>query len=147
MEVSTINPQYHDFIDAIECAMGNTGAGDFEVSDFFCGGMYIRTIAIPKGSYLTSKIHRLEHPFMLAEGIMTVFTEDGGEEILVAPYMGITKSGTRRFARADEFCRWTTVHRTDKKTVLEVEEEIIMTRVEHLKLMEGKACHGSQQAL
>jgi len=144
MSTLQINPKYHDFVDAIEAKMNDVGCDEFEMSDFFCGGMYVRTIFIPAGSYLTSKIHKFEHTFFIAEGNITIFTEDGGEETLEAPYLGITTPGTRRFARCNTNTIWTTHHRVEGHTAEEVEKEIIMTRIEHLKLQEGAICRGSE---
>lgn len=132
-------PEYHKYIDAIEAQMQDIGTCEFEMTDFFCGGMYIRSIFIPAGSYLTSKIHKYEHTFFISQGNITIFTETGGEETIEAPYLGVTKANTRRFARANTDVIWTTHHRTDKKTVEEVEQEIIIPRDEFLKLIDKES--------
>lgn len=132
------NKEYHYAMDSIEAIMDELGdAEDFPVSGFFCGGMYIRSIFIPAGSYLSSKIHRYEHTFAIMQGTIVIFTEDGGKEVLTAPYLGITKPGTRRLGFAETDTVWVTHHRVEGKTEQEVEDEIIISREEHLKLMEG----------
>lgn len=146
MELIVGNPNYHDSIDAVEAEMYQIGAHEFEMEDFFCGGMYVRTIYIPEGSYLTSKIHRFEHTYFIASGSITIFTEDGGEETLEAPYLGITLAGTRRFAKANTNVIWTTTHRVEGKTREEVEKEIIIDRINplllNLKKQEELICRG-----
>lgn len=116
---------YHDRLDQVEAIMHEMGAKEFELGDFFCGGMYIRPVIVEAGDELVSKIHGVEHPFFLMAGKIVVIDEDGEHEIN-APHIDITLPGTRRYARAIERCLWVTVHRTDKLTVDEVEKEVII---------------------
>lgn len=111
--------------------MHEIGLSEFETAGIFTPGLYLRALVIPKGSYLTSKVHAVEHPFILAEGEMTIFTEDG-EIRIKAPYIDITKVGTRRFARAEENSLWITCHATNKTTEAEVEAEVILPYVNKL---------------
>lgn len=134
---------YDEMLDRVEAQMAEMGASEFETSGIFTPGLYIRALVIPKGSYLTSKLHKVEHPFILAEGKMTIFTEDGGEETIQSPHVNITKAGTRRFARADEDSLWITCHATNKTTEAEVEAEVIENRVnKYLINKEELLCHG-----
>lgn len=119
---------YDEMLDRVEVEMHKIGATPFETAGIFTPGLYLRALVIPQGSYLTSKVHKIEHPFILAEGKMTIFTEDGGEQILTAPYIDITKAGTRRFARAEENSLWITCHASDKTTEADVENEVIEER-------------------
>lgn len=122
---------YDEMLDQVEAQMHEIGCSEFETAGIFTPGLYLRALVIPKGSYLTSKLHRVEHPFILAEGKMTIFTEDG-EQHIKAPHIDITKAGTRRFARADENSLWVTCHATDKTTEAEVEAEVIIDRINPL---------------
>jgi len=90
----------------------------------FAGGCYIREIFMPAGQYLTTKIHKKEHPFFVLSGKISVISEDGPIEI-EAPYQGITKSGTKRVLYTHEDTVFVTVHATDKTTVEEVTKEVI----------------------
>ncbi len=107
--------------------MEEIGTTEFETSGFFVGGMYVKSVVIPAGSYLTSLVHRQDHPFILSQGSMIVYTQDGEVEIH-APYIDITKAGTRRFAKALTDCLWTCVHRTDANTHEDVEAEVVEPR-------------------
>jgi len=129
---------YDEMLDRVEAQMHEIGCSEFETTGFFCGGIYVRTVYVPKGSYLTSKVHKTEHPFVLSEGTLTMFTQDG-EHIITSPHIDITLAGTRRFARADTDVLFTTFHRTDKTTEAEVEEEVVEIRENTLLLKNKEA--------
>jgi hypothetical protein len=90
----------------------------------FAGGCYIREIFMPAGQYLTTKIHKKEHPFFVLSGKLSIISEDGPIEI-EAPYQGITQPGTKRVLYTHEDTVFITVHATDKTTVEEVTKEVI----------------------
>lgn len=50
--------------------------------------------------------------------------ENGKTERVIAPFVGITKAGTRRVLVTHEDTEWTTVHATEKTDPNEIEEEI-----------------------
>lgn len=141
-----INTNYHDSVDELEVIVNKVGCDDFETHHLFSEGMYMRTLIIPKGSFIISKIHKTEHPFILLDGVISIFNEDGYSNIFKAPYVGITYPGARRIAYAEEDCKWTTIHPVDFITgnennlsgdelsmVLElIEDEVIEPR-EYLK--------------
>ena len=68
----------------------------------FTPGMYIREIFMPKGTYVISKIHKTEHPFVVTMGRVKVWIEDKGVEEIAAPFVGTTKPGTRRILEISE---------------------------------------------
>lgn len=94
----------------------------------FTPGLYSRSIFMPKGTVITSKIHRTTHPYVVTQGSAMVRV-DGEWTAIVAPYHGVTKAGTRRVLLITEDCVWTTYHVTQKTTVEEVEAEIIEPHV------------------
>jgi hypothetical protein len=99
----------------------------------FTPGMYIRTIFMPKGALVISKIHRTQHPFVVTKGRCSVWPgqaapgqlDANGLREIVAGHIGITMPGTRRILYIHEDTEWTTFHATDKTTPEEVEAEII----------------------
>jgi hypothetical protein len=91
----------------------------------FTPGLYVRTIFMPKDTFIISKIHKTEHPFVITKGIANVWIEGEGVKTLTAPHHGITKPGTRRMLRIIEDCEWTTFHPTNKTSPEEVEAEVI----------------------
>lgn len=91
----------------------------------FTPGLYAREILMLKDTFIVSKIHGTEHPFVILKGSASVWIEGVGVKKLTAPYVGITKPGTRRILYIHDDCSWITFHPTDKKTVEEVEAEVI----------------------
>lgn len=87
-------------------------------------GCYIRQIFMPKGTLITSKIHKVTHPYFVMTGKASVATEDG-VEIIQAPYQGMTQAGTKRALYIHEDMIWITVHVTNETDLEKIEEEII----------------------
>jgi hypothetical protein len=87
-------------------------------------GCYIRQIFMPKGTLITSKIHKVTHPYFVMTGRASVATENGVETIQ-APYQGMTRAGTKRALYIHEDMIWITVHVTDETDTDKIEEEII----------------------
>lgn len=103
-----------DILDAIEVEMLLAeGKLDCPVEHKFIGGMYIRTVFMPKGFICTSMVHNTNHPYFIMKGDVSVISEVGGVERVFAPFIGETKRGTRRFLRVNEDTIWATVHKTD----------------------------------
>jgi hypothetical protein len=113
-------------LNSLEAAMAaGFPAVECPVKHCFSPGVYTRTMRIPKGTLLTSKIHRTEHQFVLIEGEIAVWTKEAGWSRATAPAHGISLPGTRRVGYAISDTLWMTIHPTSKTTVEEVEEEII----------------------
>ena len=91
----------------------------------FTKGLYTREIFMPKGTFIISKIHKTEHPFVIVKGCVSVWIEGEGVKRFMAPYVGITKPGTRRILFIHEDCSWLTFHPTEKTTPEAVEEDVI----------------------
>lgn len=100
--VNTINPLKHTFAD----------------------GLYIREIFMPKGQIVSTGIHKVEHPYFVQKGDVSVLTDEGIKRVK-APYNGITKPGTKRLIYMHEDTIWITVHATDKKDPESILEDII----------------------
>ena len=113
------------------------------VKHTFTDGYYMREIFSPSGQLLISKIHKKEHAYFLMEGELSILTEEGVFRIK-APHQGITKPGTKRVIYTHSDVSFITVHGTNKKTVEEVEEEVIakdyndpLVTAEDLKLLKS----------
>lgn len=119
---------YSKVLDIFELAMqrmnakGNTAECPLEHT--FTPGLYTRQIFMPARSVIVSKIHKTEHPFIISKGRVSVWTDEGVQE-LSAPHQGITKPGTRRLLVVHEDTIWTTFHAGPENTPEEFERRII----------------------
>jgi quercetin dioxygenase-like cupin family protein len=96
----------------------------FPLKHTFVPGMYIREITMPAGALLTSKIHKMEHPYFILRGDVSVLTEKGVVRLKTG-FSGITPAGTKRLLYCHEETVWVTVHRTDSTDLKLIEEEVI----------------------
>lgn len=120
-----------DEAEALILAMGGKAQGpgeqlkDFPLVHTFTPGLYSRSIFMPAGSILTSKIHRTEHQFIVSRGALWVYSDNDGPQFIEAPYHGVTKPGTRRLLVIERDTIWTTFHATDLTDVEEIERTIL----------------------
>lgn len=96
-----------------------------EVVHEFTQGLYSREVAMLAGRGIVSKVHRFEHQFAVLRGSALVKVNDEDWVLIQAPFVGKTDAGTRRCLYILQDCSWITFHPTNKKTVEEVEKEII----------------------
>lgn len=122
-----------DKIDELELAMQSLPPVECPLLHLRTPGMYTRQIFMPAGSLVTSKIHRTTHPFVVSLGKVSVYSENNGEEILEAPYTGITTPGTRRVLYCHTDVIWTTFHvADDTETIEDIEYRILEPYVNEL---------------
>lgn len=100
-------------------------------------GMYIREAFAPKGTILTSKIHKTDHPFVMMCGEQSILEPDGEWHRIQAPFMGITRAGSRRVVLIHSETVMVTFHATEETDLNKVEEELFEQHDAHLCL-EGK---------
>ena len=117
----------HINIDAIEKIIAdNNNPIELPLVHRFTDGIYVREIFMPKGTLLTSKIHKTRHQFMVLKGEVSVLDEQGNEVRITAPHIGITEIGTRRVLFIHEDCVWATVHANpNNENEVEIEARII----------------------
>ena len=137
---SILHPPSSSRVDAIQAAVERLPQVELPLTHRFTPGMYIRTIFMPKGALVVSRIHRTEHPFFVTRGRCAVWDEKGGWIEIKAGHIGITTPGTRRILYIYEDTEWTTCHATDLKDpeeiVAAVTEPHDFDREEALKLFE-----------
>jgi hypothetical protein len=113
----------------------NAMFGDcFPLKHTFVDGAYVREITMPKGALLTSKIHKIKHPYFILKGEVSVLTENGIKR-LKAPYSGITEAGTKRVLYIHEDTVWTTVHITNETDLEKIEKQIIAESYEEMGII------------
>lgn len=125
----TIGMPTHARVDAIQAAIERLPQAQLPLAHRFIPGLYIRTIFMPKGAMVVSKIHRTRHPFVVTKGRCLVWDARAGGAApaseIKAGHIGVTEPWTRRVLFIYEDTVWTTFHVTDKTTPEEVEAEII----------------------
>jgi len=95
---------------------------------YHMNGVYVRELFIPAGALLTGKIHNHESIGILAQGRLRI--TNGTDSIIVeAPYVTVDKPGVKRLGYAETDCTFLCVHRTDCKTIEEMEESVINSTV------------------
>lgn len=104
----------------------------------FAPGMYIRELTVPADTFIVTKIHHTEHPFVISKGRILVWTADGGVQTLSAPHCAVTKPGTIRLAKTLEETVWTTFHVTDETDITILERELATDPAELLPAPEDK---------
>lgn len=125
--VATIPSVNLDEIVSVDREISQMPRVESPVTHIFTPGLYTRTIEMAAGTAHRSKIHKSEHQYIISQGACFV-SENGGPKMLYkAPFHGITKPGTWRTLFIIMDCIWTTMHPTDKKTVEEVEADIIQS--------------------
>lgn len=127
MSMEVINRTNDSRIDELEAAIMDLPTIDCPVTHIFTEGLYIRKIFMPAGSLITSKIHKLQHPYFITEGVVSVQIDMGEWVELSAPFTGVTQPGTRRVLYVHEDTTWSTVHLNpdNEKDVDKIEERII----------------------
>ena len=100
-------------------------APGYPVKHRFADGVYVREISIPAGHMVVGKIHRHEHLNFISKGRVTVITEHGGVEELIAPVTMISPPGVKRLLFTHEDTVWTTVHVTKERDLDKIEEQVI----------------------
>ena len=113
-----------EHIALLEAEMLHHPQVDLSTTHTFGGGMYARTIHIPKGTLLTGEIHNFEHLNIISKGDISVLTENGAQRIQ-APYIMASPPGTKRVGFAHEDTVWTTIHATTETDVDKIREIFI----------------------
>jgi len=68
---------------------------DFTTHEF-CDGVYCRKFYMPAGTVVVGKMHKKENFFVLVQGEVSILVDDGKVRRIKAPYMTITRPGTKR---------------------------------------------------
>lgn len=113
-----------DQIDRLQAEMAKMPQATLNTHHYFANGMYAREVHRPAGTLIVGKIHKHEHLFIVTKGQIVVWTETGMVR-MTAPYVHVSKPGTKRVTLAEVDSSAMTVHRTDKTDLDEIEAEII----------------------
>jgi hypothetical protein len=107
----------------------------FPLKHSFADGMYVREITVPAGMLIVTKTHKFAHPVFLLQGEVSVLDTTGVKRIK-APCSFITPAGTKRICFTHSDVVWTTVHKTDKTNLEQIEEDIISKDIAEVEYSE-----------
>jgi quercetin dioxygenase-like cupin family protein len=91
---------------------------------FFADGMYSRRVFRKAGTLIVGKVHLKDHFFICTKGEIIAWTENGMKKLSAGDIIEC-KSGTKRVTLATMDSIGTTVHKTDKTDLDEIEAELI----------------------
>jgi len=111
-------------INRLQGEMMKLPQAELKTEHYFANGMYARKVWRPAGCLIVGKVHKHEHFFMLMEGALIVWTDQGMKEIQSGTIL-TSKPGTKRVTLALKDSIGLTVHRTELKDLDEIEAEII----------------------
>lgn len=137
MEEVVKHKEYHDFVNLCELKMNETPLC-LEPVHKFASGIYRRELFVPKGAFITSKVHLTRHFFELVTGVMDVATQEGIVR-MIAPYDCITEPGTRKIAFVLEDVLMVTFHENpDDCEDIEILENRLFKAYDNPLLKEAK---------
>jgi hypothetical protein len=109
---------------AIEQILLSCEQVELPISHYHIDGVYVRSMFIPAGTVLTGKIHNKENISILAQG--TIRVTNGTDALTIsAPYIMVDQPGIKRLGYAETDVTFINVLRSDKKTVPELEAELV----------------------
>jgi quercetin dioxygenase-like cupin family protein len=97
---------------------------DMVTNHFFADGMYSRRVFRKAGTLIVGKVHLKDHFFICTKGEIIAWTENGMKKLSAGDIIEC-KRGTKRVTLATMDSIGTTVHRTDKTNLDEIEAELI----------------------
>jgi hypothetical protein len=111
-------------IEALQAEILKLPQAEPETHHYFADGMYCRQVFRRAGTVIVGKVHRKEHFFAVIQGRMTVWSEIGMQTV-EAPWIWISKPGTKRVTYAHTDATALTVHQVSSRDVFEIERELV----------------------
>lgn len=148
MSTEVVEQSVNDKIDQLEVLISEGERIEFPLNHTIANGWYMREVFMPKSelpkhTFVTSLVHGDLSPFFMLKGKIALISENDGEEIIEAPYYGMTLPNTRRAARIIEDTIWVTVHKTDIVPKSDSKEDIL----EAVRLIEESLIKPYENAL
>jgi hypothetical protein len=114
-------------VDWLQHSLGKLPPVELPLQHTFTPGLYTRTLTMPKGTVVVSRVHKTEHPFVVSQGRAAVWSQEHGVQEIKAPFVGVTKPGTRRVLFIHEDCIWSTFHPTPETDLDKLQAELTET--------------------
>lgn len=94
------------------------------LTNHFTKGIYARELFIPKGTVMTSKLHKLPRLCIISQGEVSFTTEFGSQRVK-APYTAVFPPGSKVALFTHEDTVWTAIHGTDETDMEKLEMNLI----------------------
>lgn len=108
----------------LEAAMRKMPQVELVTNHYFADGMYAREVERPAGTLIVGKVHKKEHLYIVTKGKVQVVMDDE-VKTYAAPAVIVSRPGTKRAVLALEDSVCMTVHRTKKRNLDKIEQELI----------------------
>jgi hypothetical protein len=106
---------------------------DIPTTHIFSGGVYIREIAVPKGTIIIGKRHRHESCNILMKGSMILYMgENVPTQRITGPLLFTSPPNTRKMAYCEEDVVFLNLHPTQETDLDKIEQEFIIPEEEYL---------------
>lgn len=130
---------------ALEREMRKLPQKELEVVNTFSGGVYLREMHIPAGTFIIGKRHRHETCNVLLKGTLSVYLGDNKPVVKVSgPLIMTSEPMVRKIAYCHEDAVFINLHPTTETDVEKIEQEFIVTEQEFLAIKESQLCLGAQ---
>ena len=97
---------------------------ELKVEHDFSFGVYARILYIPRDTILTGKLHKYPQINLLRQGDISVLVGDKVKR-LKAPFVVASPAGTKRIAYTHSDTIWITIHKTDLRDLVQIEQTFI----------------------
>lgn len=121
--------KYQQAIAELGESLKNLPQVEAPVLHLFSVGYYGRVVSIPAGTLAIGKIHKTRNTFSLVKGTIRISTGGDVKEV-TAPYHGTILAGQQNAVYAVTDCAIMNVHKTNKTTLAEIEDEVIAKTME-----------------
>lgn len=121
MSLQIVNPN----VCALERAMRELPQVELPTDHYFADGMYARVLARPKDTLIVGRVHKREHFYIVAKGVVAVTMGDEPAVLYEAGTVLVSKPGTKRAVLALEDSVCMTIHRTDNTDLDDIETELV----------------------
>lgn len=115
-----------DKVWALEETMLNMPQIEIPIEHTIHGGIYVRKGVIPAGVAVTGEVYKNDHIVFVVSGDHS-FTTDSGVKRVQGPCIFTAKAGAKRAGYSHTDTVWMTIHKTDKTTIEEIEDELWFT--------------------
>jgi hypothetical protein len=131
LQTSQMRGKIQELENAFKAHPDHMTQSDFDTKHYFVPGIYMRSIAIPKGVCLTGKIHKTEHMCILSQGEVSVQTEYGMKRLKASSVVH-SKPGMKRVLYAHEDSVWINVHHnpSDEQDIEKVDDLFVVDTFE-----------------